>query len=154
MARKRINSKSKDLIKGPGTVLLSVIDGEQVRIKLTANWITTLVGYTITCKVVEADSSAVNHFAAEDNDRLPTMPQSSGQVVTIDILDTDANDNEFEIVIPENLTDNFVTMPLPERPSYGWIGVEIADTGVGANQQVWKPFRGLVEILYSPTEAI
>jgi hypothetical protein len=154
MARKRINSKSKDIMKGPGTVLLSVIDGEQVRIKLTAGWLTTLVGHTITCKIVEADSSALDHFAVDKDDRLPLVPQSSGQLVSCTIIDSDVNDNEFEVVIPENITDNFVTMPLPEKPSYGWIGVEIADTGVGANQQIWKPFRGLVEILYSPTEQV
>ena len=154
MARKRINSKSKDLLNGPGTVLLSVIDGEQIRMKLTANWITNLSSYTVSCKIVEADTSAVNHFAADKDDRLPTMPQAGGQVVTVPVIDADVNDNAFEIVLPENITDGFTTMPLPEQPAYGWIGVEIADGGLGANQQIWKPFRGLVEILYSPTEAI
>ena len=31
-------------------------------------------------------------------------------------------------------------------------GLEIADTGVGVNQQIWKPMRGVVEVRYSPTE--
>jgi len=154
MARKRINSKSKDLLNGPGTVLMSVIDGEQIRMSITAGWLTNLSGYTITCKIVEADTSNINHFAADKDDRLPIMPQAGGQVVDVSIIDLDVNDNAFEIVLPENITDGFTTMPLPEQPAYGWIGVEIADAGVGANQQIWKPFRGLVEILYSPTEAI
>lgn len=152
MSRKRINSKSKDLIKGSGTVLLSVIDGEQVRISLTAGWLTTLVGYTITAKIVEADTSAINHFAVDKDDRLPITPQASGQVVVVPIIDADVTDNVFEIVIPDSLTAGFITPPLPERPAYGWIGVEIADTGTGDNQLKWKPFRGLVEILYSPSE--
>jgi hypothetical protein len=154
MARKRINSKSKDIMKGPGSVLLSVIDGEQVRIKLTAGWLTTLVNYTISCKVVEADTSSIDHFAIDENDRLPLIPQAGGQVVNCAIIDSDVNDNEFEVVIPENLTDSFVTIPLPEKPAYAWIGVEIADNGIGNAQQIWKPFRGLVEILYSPTEQV
>lgn len=152
MARKRINSKSKDLVSGPGTILVSVIDGEQIRIALTAGWLTNLSGYTITAKAVEADSSQLDHFAEDKDDRLPLTPQAGGQVVTLPVIDSDVTDNAFEIVIPENITDGFTTMPLPEKPSYAWIGVEIADTGVGNNQQIWKPFRGLVEILYSPTE--
>lgn len=152
MARKRINSKSKDLIKGQGTVLVSVIDGEQTRIALTAGWLTTLAGYTITAKIVEADTSSLDHFAADKDDRLPLTPQAGGQVVTVPVIDADVNDNVFEIVIPDELTTGFTTPPLPEQPAYGWIGVEIADTGVGDHQQKWKPFRGLVEILYSPSE--
>lgn len=152
MARKRINSKSKDLIKGQGAVLVSVIDGEQTRISLTAGWLTTLAGYTITAKIVEADTSSLDHFAVDKDDRLPLTPQAGGQVVTVPVIDTDVNDNVFEIVIPDELTAGFTTQPLPEKPAYGWIGVEIADTGVGDLQQKWKPFRGLVEILYSPSE--
>ena len=151
MARKRINSKSKDLIKGQGSVLISVIDGEQTRISLTAGWLTTLVGYTITAKIVEADSSSINHT---DPTSLPTAKQSGGQVTTLPIIDADVTDNTFNIVIPEDLVSLYVTQPSPEKPAYGWIGVEVADTGVGNAQQIWKPMRGLVEILYSPSEEV
>ena len=106
-------------------------------------------GYTITAKVVEADSRTLNHTLKE----LPTQALTSGQIVALPIVDSDNTDNVFEIVFPETLLNNFTTMPTPEAPTYAWIGLEIQDTGTGNEKQVWKPLRGLVEILYSPSEA-
>jgi len=149
MARTRINSKSKDLVSDNGSVLVSLIHGEQVRMTITASWLTSMSGYTITAKVVEADSRTLNHALKE----LPTSVLTSGQVVSLPIVDSDNTDNAFEIVFPETLIDSFATKPSPEAPVYGWIGLEIMDTGTGNEKQVWKPLRGLVEILYSPSEA-
>jgi len=149
MARTRINSKSKDLISDNGSVLVSLIHGEQVRMSITCSWLTNMSGYTITAKVVEADSRTLNHTLKE----LPTTVLTSGQIVALPIVDSDNTDNVFEIVFPETLLNNFTTMPTPEAPTYAWIGLEIQDTGTGNEKQVWKPLRGLVEILYSPSEA-
>jgi hypothetical protein len=149
MARSRINSKSKDLISDNGSVLLSVIDGEQIHMDITVGWITNLSGYYIAAKIVEANSSSLNHT----NKELPTQVQTSGQVTTLAIIDSDATDNTFKIVIPENLSASYTTQPQPEAPAYGYLGLELRDTGTGSAQQIWKPMRGLVEILYSPSEA-
>ena len=151
MARSRINSKSKDLIKDNGSVLVSVVEGEQIHMGITLGWLTNLSGYTITAKIVEADSSSINHT---DPTSLPTAKQSGGQVTTLPIIDADVTDNTFNIVIPEDLVSLYVTQPAPNAPAYGWIGVEVADTGTGNAQQIWKPMRGLVEILYSPSEEV
>ena len=151
MARSRINSKSKDLIKDNGSVLVSVVEGEQIHMGITLGWLTNLSGYTITAKIVEADSSSLVHT---DENSLPLTRQSGGQVTTLPIIDADVTDNTFDIVIPEDLVSLYVTQPSPEKPAYGWIGVEVADTGVGNAQQIWKPMRGLVEILYSPSEEV
>jgi len=149
MARTRINSKSKDLIKDNGSVLLSIIEGEQIQLGVTLNWLTNLTGYTITAKIVEANSSSIDHT---DPTSLPTAKQSGGQVTTLAIIDSTVSDNSFSIVIPENLVSSYTTQPAPEKPAYGWIGLEVADNGVGNAKQIWKPMRGLVEILYSPSE--
>jgi hypothetical protein len=151
MARSRINSKSKDLIKDNGSVLVSVVEGEQIHMGVTLGWLTSLAGYTITAKIVEADSSSIIHT---DPTSLPIAKQAGGQVRTLPIIDVDATDNTFNIVIPEDLVALYVTQPSPEKPAYGWIGVEVADTGTGNAQQIWKPMRGLVEILYSPSEEV
>jgi hypothetical protein len=151
MARSRINSKSKDLIKDNGSVLVSVVEGEQIHMGVTLGWLTNLSGYTITAKIVEADSSSLVHT---DETSLPLNLQAGGQVTTLPIIDADVTDNTFNIVIPEDLVSLYVTQPSPEKPAYGWIGVEVADTGVGNTQQIWKPMRGLVEILYSPSEEV
>lgn len=150
MARSRINSKSKDLIQDDGAILLSVIEGEQIHLSITLNWITNLSGYTVTAKIIEADMTGVTSA----NGILPTTVQSGGQVTTLPLIDTLTTDNVLKIVIPENLIDNYVAQPSPEEPVYGWFGLEIRDTGVGNEQQVWKPMRGLVEILYSPSEEV
>jgi hypothetical protein len=149
MARTRINSKSKDLIKDNGSVLLSIIEGEQIQLGITLGWLTNLTGYTIVAKIVEADSSAIDHT---DPQSLPTVVKAGGQITTLPIIDSDATDNTFQIVIPETLVASYATQPSPTQPTYGWIGVEVADTGTGNAKQIWKPMRGLVEILYSPSE--
>lgn len=150
MARTKINSKSKDTISDDGSLLVSLIHGEQIRMTVTLGWLTNLTGYTITAKCVEADSRSLDW----DENELPLLPQSGGQVVTCPIIDSDVTDNTFEIVFPEELANNFTTMPKPNRPSYAWFGLEVSDNGTGDQQMVFKPMRGLVEILYSPSEAV
>jgi len=145
MARTRINSKSKDLISDNGSVLLSVVEGEQIHVGITLGWLTNLSDYTLTAKVVEADMASGNP---------PITEKSGGVVTTLPIIDTTTTDNQFNIVIPEDLIDNWTSQPTPESPVYGWIGLEVRNSGTGNNQQIWKPMRGLVEVLYSPSEAV
>ena len=149
MARSRINSKSKDLISDNGSVLVSVIEGEQIHMDVTLNWLTNLSTYTMVAKVVEANSSTLDYT----KDELPTQEQTGGVITTLTIIDSDPTDNNFKIVIPETLIDSWTTQPRPNKPSFGWIGLEVRDNGTGADQQIWKPMRGLVEVLYSPSEA-
>ena len=149
MARSRINSKSKDLIDDNGSVLLSIVKGEQVQIGVTLGWLTNLTGYTLLAKIIEANSASIDHT---DPTSLPTIQQGSGIITTLPIIDATVSDNTFNIVIPESLINSYTTQPLPNAPSYGWIGLEVADNAVGNAKQIWKPMRGLVEILYSPSE--
>ena len=146
MARSRINSRSKDLITDNGAVLVSVVEGEQIHMDITLNWITNLSSHTLVAKVVEADMTG-----ATDSNNLPVSIKSGGVITTLPIIDSDTTDNTFKIVIPDDLSASWTTQPTPTVPSYGWIGLEVADNGVGDNQQIWKPFRGLVEVLYSPS---
>lgn len=148
MARSKINSASKDIIDDNGAVLVSVVEGEQIHMDITLNWITNLSNYTLTAKIVEGDMSGVQ------TGQYPTVVKAGGQVTTLPIIDADNTDNTFKIVIPEDLIDSWVTQPSPQSPTYGWIGLEVRDQGTGNNQQIWKPFRGLVEVLYSPSEEV
>ena len=147
MARSNITSRSKDLITDDGSVLVSVVQGEQTRINVTLGWLTNLTGYTLTAKVVEGENS-------QGTGALPSDPLTGGSVQTLTILDSIVTDNIFEIVIPETLIDTWVTTPEPDQPVYGYLGLEVADTGVGVEKMIWKPLRGLVEVRYSPTEAV
>jgi len=146
MPRSKITSGSKDLITDDGAVLVSVVEGEQTRLDMVVGWLTNLSGYTITAKVVEGNN-------VQGSGNKPTDPQPAGAVITLPIIDDDATDNQFDIVIPSTIIDTWATTPEPDQPIYGFIGLEIADTGTGNAQQVWKPMRGLLEVRYSPTEA-
>jgi hypothetical protein len=147
MARSNITSRSKDLITDDGSVIVSVVQGEQTRINVTLGWLTNLTGYTLTAKVVEGENS-------QGTGAVPTDPLTGGSVQTLTILDSTITDNIFEIVIPETLIDTWVTTPEPDQPIYGYLELEVADIGVGVEKLIWKPLRGLVQVRYSPTEAV
>jgi len=144
MPRSKITSTSKDIISDDGSILVSVIEGEQVRLHIQLGWITSLAGYTLNAKVVEGAN-------VQGSDIRPTDPEPNGQVVTLDILDPITTDNEFDLVIPSTLINSWATTPEPGQPIYGFIELSVADSGVGSSQQVWKPLRGLVEVYYSAT---
>jgi hypothetical protein len=147
MARSKITSRSKDLVTDDGSVLVSIIEGEQTRISLTIGWVTNLAGYTITAKVIEANN-------VQDTGALPATAATNPTITALDIIDTVSTDNVFDIVIPEGLIDSWATTPIPDKPVYGFIGLEIRDPGVGNEQLIWKPLRGLIEVRYSPTEVV
>jgi len=145
MPRSKITSTSKDLITDDG-VLVSVIHGEQTRLDVVVGWLTNLTGYTILAKVVEGNN-------IQGTGTKPTDPATNPDIVILPIIDTNTSDNQLEIVIPQTVIAGWSTTPEPDQPVYGFIGLEIADNGIGNNQQIWKPLRGLLEVRYSPTEA-
>jgi hypothetical protein len=144
MARSRITSSTKDLLSDDGAVLFSIVNGEQLQYKVTLNWITSMAGFAKQCKIVEALNLG--------DGGIPEMPRPNGVVTSLSFIDTNPNDNIFHIVFPETLISGWTVKPTPTKSVYGYIDLEIVDTGSGINKQVWKPLRGLIEILYSPTE--
>jgi len=146
MSRSKITSSSKDLITDDGSVLVSVVKGEQLHLNLTLAWLTNISDYTIFSKVVEA--------ANDGTGTIPGLPQTNGVITQLPILDKEDSDNSFILVIPQTLGFTWSQQPQPDKPVYGFIDLEVQDTGVGDRKQVWKPFRGLIEIRYSPTEAV
>jgi hypothetical protein len=152
MARSRITSPSKDLITDDGAVLASLAEGEQIRIEISLGWIVSLTDYTITAKVVEALNEG--NVVSVEEQNLPDRVRLNGIVTQLVIIDEDDTDNKFELVFPKTLTDDWSVRPAPNRPVYGFIDLKIADSGEGNEQQIWKPLRGMVEIVYSPTRSL
>jgi hypothetical protein len=146
MGRSRITSPSKDSVTDNGTALISIVDGEQIQITITLNWMTSLVGATVFAKVVEGNNDGAG--------TVPLTAQVGGIVTTLPIIDSNTADNTFILVLPETLIDGWSVQPNADSPVYGFIGLEVDDGGVGDARQVWKPMRGLVEVLYSPSEAV
>ena len=146
MSRSKITSSSKDLIVDDGSVLVSIIKGEQIQLNLTLSWLTNISDYIIFSKVVEAEN--------DGSGTIPTSIRSNGVVTELPILDKEDSDNSFILVIPQTLGSTWTIQPAPDKPVYGFIDLEVQDTGFGDRQQIWKPFRGLIEIRYSPTEEV
>lgn len=144
MARSKITSASQDLISDNGSILASIVDGEQLQLDVTLNWLTNLTGYQLKVTVIEAQNLG--------DGKIPTTVQPSGAISLLPILDAVVTDNTFKIVFPEELIATWNQQPSPDKPVYGYIELEVRDTGTGTSQQIWKPIRGLVEVLYSPTE--
>lgn len=144
MARSRLTSTSNDLITDNGSVLISVIQGEQIHLELTLNWLTNLTGYDIDIIVQEGEN--------DGQGSIPKIVQPSGQTTVLSYLNPNTTDNKITVVIPKTLGDDWATQPKPEAPVYGFIELSVKDTGIDLQQQIWKPFRGLVEIRYSPTK--
>lgn len=129
------------------SVILSMIQGEQVRLSVNLDWLTTVSGYTMTVKAIEADMSQLNTSG------YPTEVLSGGAITTLPTIDDNTDDAMFDIVFTQTLSTDYTTQPTPNDPVYAFVELEVADSGVGTAQQIWKPLRGLVEIRYSPTEA-
>ena len=144
MARSKITSASQDLISDNGAVLTSVVDGEQIHLEVTLNWLTNLDSYERKVTVVEAYN--------QGDGKIPTVVRPGGVVTELVIIDDVTSDNAFKVVIPEELISGWLVQPTPAYPVYGYIELEVRDPGIGEAKQIWKPIRGLVEVLYSPTE--
>jgi len=146
MSRSKITSSSKDLVTDDGSVLFSVVQGEQLHFSFTLGWLTNISDYTIVAKVIEGNNigDGAKPLTVSDNPAIITLP----------ILEKDDTDNQFKLVIPSSLTNEWATQPTPDKPVYGFMDVEVQDTGLGNLQQIWKPIRGLIEIRFSPTEQV
>jgi hypothetical protein len=144
MARSKITSTSQDLISDNGSVLVSIVDGEQLQQEVTLNWLTNLTGYTLKVNVIEALNIG--------DGKIPVLARPSGIITQLPIIDATVTDNTFKVIFTEELITAWTVQPTPDKPVYGFIELEVRDPGIGNLKQIWKPVRGLVEVLYSPTE--
>ena len=180
MARSRITQQGVQLNNDNGSILFSVIDGEMTRYQINPQWITNLNGYTIDAKIVEAQNSggqvptavkdggittnikiryqtggdaSADPSTATYNDLTGTNGDSPVVIATAGNVGTTTTPvGTFELIMPADLIASWSPQPAPDSPVYGFFGLEISDSGEGASQQIWKPMRGLVEVLYSATE--
>lgn len=146
MARSDITGKTIDLISDDGSVLFSIAQGEQLHFSITLDWLTDLTGYTITAKVVEAFN------VLGDGTNAPVLEAVTPQITALTIIDDTVSDNEFKIVLPDDLAANWDVQPRPDDPVYGYFALSVADTGTGDEQQIFVPLRGLIEVRYNPVE--
>lgn len=148
MPRTAIRAKSTDVITDDGSVLVSVAKGEQIHLTFTLGWLSDLTGYTIVAKVAEGANQPgdLTEVPLQEDADTPT-------ITTLPIIDADVSDNIFKVVITDDLCDTWAVQPTPDDPVYGFFALQVADTGIGDNQQIFVPVRGLVEVRYNPVES-
>ena len=124
--------------------IASIVHGEQIRLNFTVGWIADLSTYTVSARVVEGDNDGAGTVPEDDD---PTT------LTTVNLPILNKSGNGFQVVLPANLIFGWDVVPSPDKPVYGYFDVEIADSGVGDDQQIFKPVQGLIEIKYSPLES-
>jgi hypothetical protein len=192
MARSQLDQVKQDLLSDPGSVLFSIVRGEQLSYPLDLNGFTTLVGYTFEAVVVEADNVA-------DQTDPPKLHKSGGVQTTLTVViptnqgnwnaPTAYNENDtvfynskyyrlirgtayvnatppdadpsweesavnrIFIRFPMTLGGTWAVQPNVQSNVYGFFELRVTETS-GAFPSTWKPVRGMIEILFSPTELV
>ena len=140
IGRSKITTPSLELNSDNGSVLISIARGEEIEFGWTFNWITgtTVLGTSPIMTIVEGNNAGSG---------IPTSPQDGGVRTDIVMTYTAGTDPQRYVAeIPRTLTDSWTNGPTPGVPVYGFFGIEVTD-----GEQLWKPVKGLVEIIYSAT---
>ena len=145
MARAKISEASKSLISDNGAIIASLAIGEQIQLNMKFEWLTSIDASQVRCTAVEG----IN----DGNGSKPTGVKPNGVVRDLDLIIPASGGNNVIMVLPKDLGLNFDPQPQPDHSVFAYIDIEVSDTAVGVRKQIWKPFRGLVELLYSPTGA-
>lgn len=62
--------------------------------------------------------------------------------------------NKVYIQFPSTLGQGWTVQPKVNSPSYGFFELRITEPANPVYQRTWKPVRGMVEILFSPTDEV
>ena len=162
MARSKISSPTRDIITDDGSVLLSVVQGEQPHLEFTIGWLTNMTNFNVHARLIEGSN--------DWEGTKPTSVKTGGVKLLLSkdngfIRGVNDGDNKFTVVIPYNVSAGMLPQPTPNKPVYMFIDLEIGEPGTGSDmdpigevatpdKQIWKPVRGLVEVVYSPTEGV
>ena len=88
MARSRITSTSQDAINDEGNVLFSMVDGEQLIMTFTANWLTNMTNYRVRCRVIESNNASATD-ATEPTGNVPTDRKTNGAETYLTVINSD-----------------------------------------------------------------
>jgi len=58
--------------------------------------------------------------------------------------------NVATLIFPDTLSVDYAVKPLPDKPIYCYFELAVTEAPGGMNRS-WKPMRGLIEFLFSPT---
>ena len=196
MARSRLTNTTQDLITDGGSVLWSMVKGEQLEFPITLTFIEDASvkptnNYTYEAAVVEAENilgqtdrpNRVRTGGAKTTlfVRLPQLlgtwdassAYSKEEVVlysgkyykllgginrTSDI--TPNTDPQWELTVlnkvyvqfPSNLIGAWAVQPQVDSPVYGFFELRVTEPTDTVFTRTFKPVRGMLEVLFSPTD--
>lgn len=196
MARSQLADVSTDLQSDTGSVLWSLIQGEQLEFAVTLNFLTNAgVGYTYEAVVIEGnnivgdgsipDTARVGGVETTLTVRVPTDRGTWNGATAYDREDVvfysglyyklfsgtarvsatiPSSDVLWEVYVPNkvyiqfsktlSLTPPYTVQPTNVSAVHGFFELAVTEPAGGVFQRTWKPMRGLLEILFSPTEQV
>jgi hypothetical protein len=193
MARTRITAATNDLIDDSGSILLSLVLGEQIEYPIILEFVDDVNdGYIFEAAVVEGLNdgvgskpttiqpagiqealtvrtctnrgvwSAIAAYNIEEYVEYNTLHYklSEGSArVNATPPDSDPlwelfNPQTLYVQLPDTLGGNYNVSPAVDAPIYGFLELRVTEPGTAIFQHTWKPVRGLIEILFSPTSLV
>lgn len=192
MARSKLTATTTDIITDGGSVLWSIVRGEQLEFPVTLTFIedVTKPGYVWEAVVVEGlnvagqrlPPTAIRENAVETQLVVripvvigaysPTAAYTRENVVTylgkayrlfagvasypglpgVDPLWVETTLNVIYIQFPASLGATWLLQPTVADSSYGFFELRVTEPNINIFSRTWKPVRGMVELLFSPTD--
>lgn len=195
MARSRItDTDRKDLISDAGSVLFSLVQGEQLEFPVTLNFVEDATNnYTYEAVIVEAENVArqtdkpkktlsggvqntvvvrvpVNRGTWQDvqaynreeivkyNNLYYKLLEGAGRINATTPDEDPAWEvtllNKIYLQFLQELSLNYTVQPTVDSPSYGFFELRVTEPTDSIYTRTWKPIRGMVEFLFSPTQVV
>jgi len=190
MARDRITRSTQDLTSDPGSVLVSVVMGEQFEFAVTLDMVAVAnSSYTYEAALIEAandgkgtkpkivepggigsslpirlctylgDWNATTGYDAEDvvdyDGRSYRLTSGTNRV---DATKPDVDDawtihdkRTLYVQFASTLGTTYAVQPTADIPTYAFFELRVTEQNDPIYNTTWKPVRGLVEFLFSPT---
>lgn len=198
MARSLLTNPSIDVIRDDGSVLWSLVMGEQLEFPVTLGFIMDATkqpsnNYQYEAVVIEAlneEGQVTKPFQVRENGaqtqlkvRLPNFlgewePMGaynredvvryqgayyrlaaginyvSDVVPTANPLWLDTTLNRVYLQFPKELGSDWLVKPVVNSPVYGFFELRVTEPATYLFTRTWKPVRGMVELLFSPTDVV
>lgn len=191
MARSKLLNPAIDAIQDSGSILLSLVKGEQLEYPVTIAFATNaLSGYVYEAVLIEGENTVIPPTAPKIggvqtvlNVRIPiyrgtwdgAQAYNMEEVIAysgkyyrlvsgvarvntttplLDISWIETTPNKVYLQLPSTLGSTWTQQPTTTSNTYGFFELRVTESGNVPFQRTWKPIRGLVEILFSPTEVV
>jgi len=194
MARSLLNEIKQDLIDDSGSVLWSIITGEQLEFPVEVDFLESVLdGYEFECVIVEALNTVKQEEYPTDirpagaqttlDLRLPNLigswdanvaynnedvvsfgvdfyklVASNGYINSVSPADDDnwviTTMNTLYVQFPSTLTSDWELHATANYPVYGFFELRVTEPNTSIYRRTWKPVRGLMQFLFSPTHIV